>query len=366
MQPFSISLSEPLIQTRNGVYWSETPQIREVTSLSDVVSGKGDHKSPSPHKYDRLSLKYPYGKYEYFEDWGAGYLWKQEGPFSNYSCHEDPEPYPVAAVYNKALDKFYGAIRNSDLNLAVDLAEGKQTIRMVADATRALISLKKIALRAASKPATSLAKSWLGAQYGWRPLLSTLHDLAEFAQSNYLYRRVKVRSSQSFERPTVFTSTISPSYRYRTRMSYRVELSALYEVVDSRLFDASRLSSLDPAVIAWELLPFSFVVDWVFDIGSYLAAVEQANLKGLAFVEGYRTDTYLKETTGEYDGRYEVSGPSYKSFQAKWSVRRTGLDRKVLTSFPRPTFPQFKVDLGSSQLLSAAALLQTIFLSRRA
>lgn len=365
MQPFSTSISESLIQTRNGSFWSSSPQIREETSLSNVISSVGDHKSPSRHRYDKLNIKYPYGSYVFLEDWGDGVLWSESGPFPNYSCLEDPSAFPSAAVYNSALDKFYEAIRNSNLNLAVDIAEAKQTARMVADAAQALVRLKKMALKAASQPATSLAKAWLGAQYGWRPLLSTVHDLAEFAQTNYLQRRVKVRSSQTFSRPTTVESTNSPSYQYSTYMSYRVELGALYEVVDSRLFDASRLSSLDPVVIGWELLPFSFVIDWIFDIGGYLASVEQANLKGLSFSQGYRTDTYLKETTGQYFGRWDSSGRSYKSMRANWSVRRTGLDRIVLTSFPRPVFPQFKVDLGSSRLLSAAALLQTIFLSRR-
>lgn len=125
MQPFSISRSGPLIQTRNGVYWGTSSQIREQTSLSNVISGVSDHKSPSPHRYDKLNIIYPYGSYVYFEDWGDGILWKQAGPFSNYQCYEDSTPFPVAAVYNNALDRFYGAIRNSDLNLAVDLAEAR-------------------------------------------------------------------------------------------------------------------------------------------------------------------------------------------------------------------------------------------------
>jgi hypothetical protein len=52
---------------------------------------------------------------------------------------------------------------------------------------------------------------------------------------------------------------------------------------------------LDPLSVAWELLPWSFVVDWFIPIGSYLDLVNQVpSLKGRFLTTTVRTRTNSK------------------------------------------------------------------------
>jgi len=347
----------------NGMPWSNVLQVLESQVLTGVISNpNGDKKTPNDHRYDRVVTRHPYGWTETLENWGDGYLWRDVGSFSgSYGTPEAPSSINSNMVYNKVLEKLYKAIRNSDLNLAVDLAERKDTIRMVANAVKGIRRFKYFALKALEHPTKTLSDAWLSYTYGWKPTLQTMYALAQHVLINGQYHQVKVRSGQK----TLDRQIISgfPACNIMTSRSYREEIGITYSVNDPSLFEASRLSSLNPVLIGWELVPYSFVFDWIVDIGGYLQLVESSLASGLDFHEGYRTTTYLHNTVGVWSGPVLPASSYYPYSDSKveYSVRRSGLNRTRLTSFPAPSRPTVRVDLGSSRILSAAALLRQRF-----
>lgn len=112
---------------------------------------------------------------------------------------------------------------------------------------------------------------------------------------------------------------------------------------------------MDPRVIAWELLPFSFVADWFVDIGGYLQLLEDSLGHGLTFKRGYVTTGRMKESTTEVVGYVPSASPVYYDLRSQY--RYTSKNRAKLTSWPRPAYPTLKINLGAYRIASAGALV---------
>lgn len=116
----------------------------------------------------------------------------------------------------------------------------------------------------------------------------------------------------------------------------------------------ARFTSLDPASIAYELVPYSFVLDMFADIGGYLRNAETALLYNRIFRMGYVSYS----TKVECD--YVLAGPTQfpnRTATGGGRVKAVSLSRQRITSYPTPQIPSFSCDLGSGQLMSIAALL---------
>jgi hypothetical protein len=121
---------------------------------------------------------------------------------------------------------------------------------------------------------------------------------------------------------------------------------------------------MNPLSITWELIPYSFVVDWFVDIGSYLRNFETGLLYNSIFLSGYKSELYRYGAELTCGFAQHVSGDmKYIARDLNAMTRRVEFSRTVLGTYPLPNRPSIKADLGSSQLLSAAALLRQ-FLSK--
>lgn len=126
---------------------------------------------------------------------------------------------------------------------------------------------------------------WLTYKYGWKPLFS---DLVAFGQlalnfdeeySAYLSgvakpkkERTTVRASSAC-RNVPFTgsgSIVEGSHTQAVTIDWTIQPSAEVLTKSQYLRRRLGLSPLDIASAAWELVPYSFVVDWFLPIGSFL------------------------------------------------------------------------------------------------
>lgn len=272
---------------------------------------------------------------------------------------------------NACLDKLYKKIRGNGregqptTNAAVTVGESRETYRMVEGAVKAARHVSTWASKAVAKVTRkgqivgSLADAWLSYQYGWKPLLSDIHGFAEWSTRRFRYRTF--RATAQYRKPHLIITPYS-NYEFITTTSTGFHESAvLYSitcsVTNESAFDLERLSSMDPKVIAWELFPLSFVLDWFVDVGSYLHGLEAASTSGLTFNRGFRTTSTLNYYDCTVRGAEKGSGQSYAWYDYCASRRIATKNRTRLTAFPRPTFPSVKVDLGVGRILSAGALL---------
>jgi hypothetical protein len=189
--------------------------------------------------------------------------------------------------YNKCLDKLYAALR-SDVDLSIDIYQGKQTVKMILDFANAirhpvdtfLKNGKKLIKDQQLVRTTKLAGSkWLEYQYGLAPTLSTIHsltsDLVGAISSPGGIQLVKARASTRDERTTVratngnYWSSVIPA-KVVSHDRRRCEIALSYTIGNAHLNALSQFSSLNPVSFIYENTPFSFVLDWAIDVGGYI------------------------------------------------------------------------------------------------
>jgi hypothetical protein len=257
----------------------------------------------------------------------------------------------------KALDKLNEKVRGS-LDVSIDLAEAHKTAKML-KVTDTVTDLVKTAVSRKLGVLKALGNAWLLNTYGIQPLMQTVYGLAEENLRTVINRteHLRVRASGKFlpticNVPAVVGSVdfpvLNPGSELKTSVTYGLDLR-------TDQFDLARFSSLNPLSIAWELTPYSFVADWFYDIGGYLRNLETACLYANKFRSGYRTTLVAGHVRF---GLFQTGGGA-EPYSSKWDgdLQMIDINRRLLTSYPAPRLPSLRAQLGSSRLLSAAALM---------
>lgn len=292
------------------------------------------------------------------------YLHVYRGPIGGTQFDIDLPTWNRTLMYNRALERLNSKVRGN-LDLAIDIAERRQTYKMI----RGIRNVLDFA-RSRRFSTRDVANAWLQWQYGWRPLLSDIYDACDEGQRTIRKALTKVRGSATernrvnyYKTKQIIEAPQIMLIQGQDKQSCHIDVE-----LEPRGWDPGQWSSLNPVSLAWELIPYSFVVDWFVDVGSWMRNLESALLYGAIFKSGYSSELHV------YDGREEAatdrqpyligngdpSGTWSKYVYATASRRHRSFIRTKLTSYPLPRTPTFKVDLGSQRLFSAAALLRQL------
>lgn len=264
--------------------------------------------------------------------------------------------YSWDSLYNEALDRFYKTVRG-DLDLSIDIAESRQTLKMLKLSDQLLDVTRTFVKRFGyTKVASNL---WLQYQYGIKPLLNSIWGVADELIRIVINKVTKYRaraSSRFYPSHAQINAIVGVANFPIASSNIKTSVTIGGNILSDEL-DLARWTSLNPISIAWELLPFSFVYDWFLNIGGYLRSWESALLYNNKWRGGYVT----KLVTGVAHIDWKTSGetsPGYP-FWTNWkgTLRNVDLDRQPLGSPPTPVLPSLEVNMGSSRMLSAAALL---------
>ena len=124
----------------------------------------------------------------------------------------------------------------------------------------------------------------------------------------------------------------------------------MYFVDNPILFTLDQLGVINPLSIGWELIPFSFVVDWFVPIGDALQSVVPP--QGIRALRGW---TYVKARgTVTEETKRSTPAPGWNTKVTSSSIVK---DRKVITTIPRYSFQVPDLSLSKSSIASAVALL---------
>jgi len=264
--------------------------------------------------------------------------------------------YDWNPLKNAAIAKLGDNVRGN-LDVSVDLAEAHKTAHML-KLQRKVIDYTRVFTRKWGV-IKSAANAWLEYTYGVKPLLQTLYGVADENLRTVINKtsRFSARVSSRYVPQTCTVWTIFGPVAFPVRDSnIKVSVSIGCDMRTDQ-FDLARWSSLNPVSIAWELLPYSFVVDWFLNVGGYLRDMETYLLYANKFRSGYMTTL----VTGGCNLQLIDfgKGPGEIYHQSVWAGGVTVVDiqRSILSSYPAPTLPSFDARLGSSRLISGAALL---------
>ena len=267
----------------------------------------------------------PNVNYWFYRNWNGGngkYLSDGRDKWNNYTLYHLMEsdqigqttyeastvsgPYYTwtSADEMRLQSKLVKKVKGSDFNLAVNLAQGHQVVNMCASTirhlARSLVQLKhgnissafrELGVTGSVVPLKSkdISGRWLEMQYGWLPLISDSFEAAKAFEALSMGRKSRIVATEKVERPVNLSA--SPG-NYESKGNTTIIKRIVYEMEEELSFGRS-LGLTDPASVLWEILPYSFVIDWFLPIGTYLE-----NLNVIPSLKGrFLTTTYQKTET---------------------------------------------------------------------
>jgi len=287
-----------------------------------------------------------------------------------------------SAVTQKSIDlaisKFYADVSDIKFNFAVFAVELAQTRDMVASrawqigrsykllrqgkikqAIAQFTTLKqnKIPIKG-DKPlkGKDLANAWLELRYGWTPLMYEIQGAIELLEEKILGGKLAYSYSKSTKTSYTDNSIVRSSgidFAHNATIDDHVTISCLIKPVCPTRIILGQLGFDNPALIAYELMPYSFVVDWFYNIGDYLQS--QTALAGLSVDYFSITKTrYIQDeiTLTQNPGSYPGSEPSTPGKHTYYSKHK----RRTL-SIPLPPMPTLGVNMDWKRLLDSLAML---------
>lgn len=250
---------------------------------------------------------------------------------------------------------------NRVVSLAVLLREGKfeAANRMLRGRVKNFTPEYRFTRNTIRRPTQKdFESSWLEYSYGWRPLLGDIYGSAELLAQTFTETRPSKATGRAQYSASWRNSHSDSGLTGVANMSHTVKaITEIFYDVDDRAADVLRSTGIsNPALLAWELIPYSFVVDWFLPVGSYLTAL--AAPQGLKFVGGY--ECILASGRGaasstSNNSLYELQGNFIAT--AQWAE----ITRHGLSSFPVVDFPSVSIGLNLSQFASGYALLKQVF-----
>lgn len=224
-------------------------------------------------------------------------------PDDGYSCLQFYAT-DLALARNRAMDRFKKEL-GAQASAGITLAQSNLALTMIANRAlqlgRFVRHLKRFDLPAAWRSlgvtpdthkrlvsrearlksgAKYYASNFLEVHFGWAPLVSDMYNAADTLQSPLPFGRVKASARQRIKTENVQdeSNPIYGAHKVLTTEhegSVQVKCGAEVSVSNPNLYLANRLGLTNPALIAYDLVPFSFVANWFVTLEQFLSQYNQ-------------------------------------------------------------------------------------------
>lgn len=118
-----------------------------------------------------------------------------------------------------------------------------------------------------------ISQEYIMLHFAWSPLLGDMYGLLQQIATSFTEApiTIKVKGGARFSR---FVSTGDPPLRTVTRGNgwHSATMGCEAQVTNVPLFVLNRAGLVNPLTVAWDLVPFSFVLDWFANFSAQLAA----------------------------------------------------------------------------------------------
>jgi hypothetical protein len=220
-------------------------------------------------------------------------------------------------LYQEALQSYYNKLYKVDTNFLQIIAERNQTFSLITTTCNRLGSLYR-SLKRGKNPFKGFSRVrskdagnlWLEYSYAWTPLVNDVYNLINLHKLEPPPFQMSVSKYKKHQA----NGTISPSGLYGetdtvTKSLYRVTLDGKVTLNDPGINFLNQLGITNPALLAWELVPYSFVVDWFLPIGDWLkwhGGLHGCTLSdtNITRSEKRQTDFHKHGSSGSYYGTW--------------------------------------------------------------
>lgn len=281
---------------------------------------------------------------------------------------------------NLALIRARASMKGDHVNLGVAYAERNRTAKLVGDTAiqlaKSVKDLRHGNVRSAMRRlgitgkkgeprGASVPSKWLELQYGWKPMLSDVYgacsELSNRDKEDWRISALGKSYSLTNHKVTrnlnwANTGNHGGSTTAEVRRWAKCRIDALPQ--NEAKISLASVGVTNPLTIAWELVPFSFVVDWFLPIGGYLDGLDAM----LGYESAYLSDSYFciaewKDSAAER----KVSGQTINEAYYEGKKRYVYLNRTASNSVPFPRPPGLKDPRSLGHMANGLALLTQVF-----
>jgi len=281
----------------------------------------------------------------------------------------------VAWVQNAVKLKALGRVADAKVNLAVAYAEASKTSDLILDTAkridRAYRAFRKGNFREVARQLNitpkRLHKSWLEYKYGWMPLLMDVKGAAEFFAQQHVVRptKFKVTATEKFAKDY---SKATPYQAWggapndavtdeSVKCTYNAKVKLWCELSNPHLSELQQLGLTNPALVAWELIPFSFVFDWFISVGNYLEGLTALN--GVTVYRGMLSQIVTYEYNRHNAPTTRVIGSTtYNNGTYDFNYQYRQYRRDPYSPNPLSLYPPKTNSFSFAKLVTSLALIQ--------
>lgn len=138
------------------------------------------------------------------------------------------------------------------------------------------------------------AGNWLEWHFGWSPLFSDIWDAMETISDPIHFQRVRGQGHDEWFFKSNNHSGDGFYDSEDTRRTVTVKVGANVQITNPNLHLLQSLGLTNPLSVAWDAIPYSFVVDWVANVGGFLNSMGM--FAGLALSDAFTTTVYRCQT----------------------------------------------------------------------
>lgn len=275
---------------------------------------------------------------------------------SAYGRPADPgqDPALVEHLTSLATTTAWADVDDSAVNGLAALGEMHQTLNMLGDPVRSFQDFlwkkawadadwQKARGRAAKAAALAklISSLWLQNQYALRPFLMDIEKILSELQNQTFTPRRTARGQQVREVSSTSTSVggrggINIDFTTKVESKYKVRVTIMY---DAKVTPTKRfgLTWSDLPAAAWELTPWSYVADWLINVGDYIRAITpKLDVRYLSCSTTIERLTTVRRTSGQawmsQAGWTTIRSPgAVDTATYRSKVRHPSVDRPSLT-----------------------------------
>lgn len=291
------------------------------------------------------------------------------------------------ALIHEALVKARNRISPVHFMSIVSVVELPKTLRLIRNAAKSLYLLnrgvtkgswsdikrsfagRKTKLREYKRFSRDTAvKRWLEFRYGWTPLMLELQGLLDAiqnpAEQPKLRQTARGFSGQEFHHEETISVDHGSKYgvetrRFQVEKSTKVRAYSIYRVESSGFQSIRDYGLIDIPQAMWEIMPYSFIVDWFVPVGKWLEAITP-KLGIITLAEGYTIERKYN-VKRIYSSHSPGSGSNYivrSGFEGHTDQYTTySKNRHINSNDVLANFPPIDVKLDVSRVLDSIALI---------
>ena len=288
-----------------------------------------------------------------------------------------PTELDLTTLKDQCITKAFSRVGNDQMLVLSSLAEANSTLQGITDLLRkagkilSLIKKRKFwALRYELTP-KDVRDLYMNARYNLRPLYHDIKALLEIYESlskeKPKRQTARAKVSESISDNDTIVRTLFDFSGCKVDIKYdrmaRRDVTVRAGVLSTASQNDASLFGLDKLVeTAWDLIPFSFIVDWFINVGDTLSAwTPVLGFKTLASWVTVEETVTQKTTIVAVDFDYHAYGGT-TAFAGLNQIIEKGTSHKIVTTktripdYSRPIFPSFDIKLDPLKLLDLAII----------